>query len=236
MGFYLRILFIIFVFQRTNSFLTISMIVKKVDDCIRKIELEDGTNLYERNNTICDYLNGNNLDYNIPIFDPIPYEIGQKIKIVIGDLMGDCLLEIDIFINNNTLKNNDKNFWDCNNCLNNAFTYENNIINCNPHNTDHGDSNFSFYFHINSLEQLDFKPSEYLYYLNNKNYFYISSPDFNKAINLIDLYSVNNLYAKNSEGDIITPFYKYIYYKLSFDEFITHKGKFIGSDDSNTDL
>ena len=44
------------------------------------------------------------------------------------------------------------------------------------------------------------------------------------------------MYAKNSEGNIITPFYKYIYYKLFFDEFKTHKGKFIGSDDSNNDL
>ena len=50
------------------------------------------------------------------------------------------------------------------------------------------------------------------------------------------MYSSNNLYAKNSEGNIITPFYKYIYYKLSFDKFKTHKGKFIGSNDSNTDL
>ena len=50
-----------------------------------------------------------------------------------------------------------------------------------------------------------------LYYLNNKNYIYISCSDFNNVINLIDLYSLNNLYAKNSEGNIITPFYKYIY-------------------------
>ena len=83
------------------------MVVKKVDDCIRKIELDDGTNLYLRNNITCDYLVGQNLDYNIPIFEPIPYELGQKIKILIGDREGECFLKMDVFINNNLLKYDD---------------------------------------------------------------------------------------------------------------------------------
>ena len=47
---------------------------------------------------------------------------------------------------------------------------------------------------------------------------------------------MNHLYSKNSEGDIITPFYNYIYYKLFFEEYKIHNGKFIGSDDSNNDI
>ena len=53
---------------------------------------------------------------------------------------------------------------------------------------------------------------------------------------MIDLYLIDNLYAKNSEGNITTPFYKYIYYKIFFDKYKTHKGKLIGSDDSNNDI
>jgi len=236
MGFYFNSCFFIFIFQRIYSFFIISMIVKRVDDCIRRIELDDGTNLYKRNNITCDYLSGNNLDYNIPIFEPIPYEIGQKIKIVIGDRSGICYLKMDIYINDNLLKSDDIKFWDCDKCINYGFNYSNNMLNCYPPGAGMTPNNYSFYFKINSLEYLDFNASEYFYYLNNTNYFYISSSDFDNAINLIDLYSLNNLYAKNSEGDISTPFYKYIYYKISFDEYKTHKGKFIGSDDSNNDL
>ena len=236
MEFYFKAIFLIFIFQKINSFLIISMIVKKVDDCIREIELDDEIILYKRDDDItCEYSHGHNLDYNIPIFEPIPYEIGQKIKIVIGDKGGTCGFRMEIFINNNTFKNDDKKFWDCDNCNDFDFNYNNNkLLNC--YFPDEGEkNNYSFYFNINSLEELDFDTSEYFYYFNNKNNIYISTPDFNNTINLIDLFSENILYAKNSDGDIITPFYNYIYYKLSFDELKTHKGKFIGSNESNND-
>ena len=222
MEFYFKAIFLIFIFQGVGSFLIMSVIVKKVDDCIREIELDDEIILYKRDDDIiCECSHGNNLDYNIPIFEPIPYEIGQKIKIVIGDKGWTCGFRMEIFVNNNTFKNDDKKFWDCDNCNDFDFNYKNNkLLNC--YFPDEGEeNNYSFYFNINSLEELDFDTSEYFYYFNNKNNIYISTPDFNNAINLIDLFSENILYAKNSEGDIITSFYNYIYYKLSFDELKT---------------
>jgi len=48
-------IFFAFVFQRITPFLILSMTVKIVDDCIRKIELDDGTSLYERHNITCSY-------------------------------------------------------------------------------------------------------------------------------------------------------------------------------------
>jgi len=143
---------------------------------------------------------------------------------------------MDILVNNNSLKNDNLKFWDCGNCYNYGFNYNDEMLYCHLNQGFQTETNFSFYFNISSLEQLDFNTSEYHYYFNNTNYIYISSLDFNNAINLIDLHSINILYVKNSEGKIITPFYKYIYYKLSFDVFKTHKGKFIGSDESNNDL
>ena len=216
MGFFLYFIYFIFGFQRIKPFLIVSMIVKKVDDCIRKIELDDGTNLYERNNSLkCDHLQGKNLDYNKPIFEPIPFEIGQKIKIIIGNIFGpkgdNCGLNMDVFVNNNILENMNTKFWYCDNCYNDySNNYGNYMLNCFPPSSIREKNNYTFYFNINSLEQLDFNISEYFYYLNNTNYFYISSLAFNDSINLIDLYSENYLYAQNSEGNSIKPFYKYI--------------------------
>ena len=234
MRFYINVVLFLFSFQRIYSFLIISMEVKKVDDCIRKIELDDETKLYERdNNNPCKC---GNLNYNKPIFEPIPYEIGQKIKIVIGDNGGWCFFKIDISVNNDTIEANDMKFWDCENCLNFGFNYEEKYLTCHSGIEVGILNNFSFYFKINSTQDLNIQTSKYLYYLNNTKYIFITPSDFNSKINILDLHSVDNLYAKNSEGNIITPFYNYIYYKISFDEFITHKGKLIGSDDSNNDI
>ena len=52
---------------------------------------------------------------------------------------------------------------------------------------------------------------------------------------MIELYSINNLYAKNDE-EIIKPFYEYIKYKLIFDNFSSYSGKFIGTDNNNNDI
>ena len=115
MSFFFSFFYLIYIFHRINSFLIISMKVLKVDDCIRKIELDDGTNLFEKNDGSC-WVSRNGEGYNSPIFAPIPYDIGQKIKIVIGDIDRQCYLKMDIFINNKTLKNDDINFWSCDNC------------------------------------------------------------------------------------------------------------------------
>ena len=203
------------------------MKVNKVDDCIRKIELDNEITLFERDNITCDYFQGNNLDYNIPIFPPIPYEIGQKIKIIIGDIGGDCFFDMDIFINNKTIKNDKIKLWSCGDCENNILNNENNMLNCyESGKNDEKPKNFSFYFQINSLKQLGFSTSEYFYVLNNTNYFFISPVDFNNTVNLIDLSSKVNLYAKNKDGKIISPFYDYIYYKLFFDIFSIYEGEF----------
>ena len=77
----LNFIYFIYIFHRINSFLIISMKVIKVDDCIKKIELDDGTILFEKNKDVECWVSRDGTGYNSPIFDPIPYEIGQKIKI-----------------------------------------------------------------------------------------------------------------------------------------------------------
>ena len=225
---------LIFPFQRINSFLIISMIVKKVDDCIRKIDLDEKINLYVRNNITCDHFRGENLDYNKPIFAPIPYGLGQKIRIEVGDnginnMNGDCYFDMDIFINNRIINKYNIELWECNDCSNGQYFYpDNQMLNCyKPGTIFNGPKNYSLYFQINSIKQLDFPISEYFYFLNSSNYYFISPNDFNNTINLIDLYSENILYAKNSEGNIIASFYDYIYYKISFEKYSNHKGKFL---------
>ena len=97
---------------------------------------------------------------------------------------------------------------------------------------------FRFYFQLDSISQLDLDIkdiSEYYYYLNEANYFFISPSVFNETIDLINLHSMDNLYTKNKK-EIITPFYDYIYYKLFFYEYFFYRGIFYGSDESNNDL
>ena len=165
MGFYFNVMLFILFFQKIKPFLIISMTKKNIDDCIRKIELDDGTNLFEKNTSECAV--SEKYVYNEPLIEQIPYELGQKIKIVIGDgnNAGICGFLMDIYVNNNAIKNNDLKFWDCDNCINYYYNHTNNMINCYPPFTVKGPNNYSFYFSINSLKQLDFNTSEYLSYM-----------------------------------------------------------------------
>ena len=147
------------------------MSIKNVDDCIRKIELDDGTNLFEKNNSKCSASEG--YDYNSPFLEQIPYEIGQNIHIIVGDAGGTCGFRIDIKVNNNAIKNDDIKFWDCDNCLDYYYNNTNEMINCFPPQSHQESNNYNFYFNISSLDQFDFDTSEYLYYLNITNYIYI---------------------------------------------------------------
>ena len=142
----------------------------------------------------------------MPIFT---YELGQIIKIIIGDHGGGCGFFADIFVNNMDIFMNNiyKQFWSCENCEGSLY-YGDYMINCYNYQRPEIFENFAFYFQISSLQQLGFQVSEYYYFLNNNIHFFISSDDFDNAINLIDLHSENNLYAKNKEGNIEEPKYK----------------------------
>ena len=71
---------IFFIFQKTKSFLIISMSLLYIDDCIEKIYFEDGTILYKRSSGSCDF---DHFRYNNPIVSSIPYDIGQIIYVEI---------------------------------------------------------------------------------------------------------------------------------------------------------
>ena len=225
-----------------NLFLIISMEIIEVDDCIGKIYLEDNTILYERNYPFCD---GPQIEYPNPIVDKIPYDIGQKIFIDLVDLGTLCRLKIKVYVNNIAINNDDSIFWNCINCYgdNGGYLYDsqNFVLSCYDNAKDYHavngtKYNFIFYFKINFLSQLGFDISEYTYYLTKDNYFYISSLDLNEDIELIDFYLINNLYAKNGNNELITPYYEYIKYKLFFDKYLIYSGKFIGVDKSNNDI
>ena len=233
----------LFIIRKTKSFLIISMSLLSVDDCLKKIYLDEGSILYQRLTGGCSF---NGLSYNTILFAPIPYDIGQTIYVDIGDIGGECGIKIITNINNNQINPEDpeaKKCWTCSNCEGEGKNYIYDNINkqflCyneNSHPVINGQFyTFTFYFQIKSFLELGLSTSEYFYYLTNQNYFYISPPDLNQIINLIELYSINNLYAKNDE-EIIKPFYEYIKYKLIFDNFSSYSGKFIGTDNNNNDI
>ena len=170
---YINVVLFLFTFHRIYSFLILSMEVKKVDDCIRKIQLDDDIILFEKEKYDNECSSLEKYNYNELIVNPIPYDIGQKIKVIVGDKdykKNHCGLNMDISVNNNSIKNDDIKFWYCDNCFNFNFDYEDNMFSCYIKGIHSKANNYSFYFNINSLEQLDFSTSEYIYFLNNANY------------------------------------------------------------------
>ena len=242
MEFKFSFFFLIFVFQKINPFLIISMQFLEANDCLRKIELGDGNIIFEKKNSGCNFENDKTL-YNLYSYIPIPYEIGQKIKIVIGGIRisgGEafCGFKVKLTINDNILDNKEE-FWSCDNCEGGVSFKQKFDLNCFPGSkADTNEKNYTFNFQINSLQQLKMELTDYFYILNKKRDFFISfEPDkVNGKINLIGLHSIDNLYYLNSNNEKIAPLYEYIYYKLFFDVYSNHEGKFYGSDESNNDL
>ena len=239
MAFEFNFLFLFFVLKTINPFLIIKMILLKVDDCVQKVELENGITLYQNNRIEC-YKYNDEL-YNKPLFEPIPYEIGQRIKFVIFDgsslSQAFCGFNVTIYINDEKL-NNKAEFWSCENCddneiLNNGIY----LLHCYPDRKENtNEKDFTFYFQIKSLQQLNLQFTEYHYALNKQNYFFISPNNFNARIDLIGLYSKENLYLKGNEEESDISFYEHIYYRLFFNVNFKHKGNFYGIDDSNNIL
>ena len=232
-------LFLFFVLKTINPFLIIKMILLKVDDFIKKVELENGITLYENNRIGC-YEHNDEL-YNKPLFEPMPYEIGQRIKFVIFDVSSPshayCGFNVTIYINDKKLNNNAE-FWSCENCDDNEI-FNNGIylLHCYPDRKEKtNEKDFTFYFQIKSLQQLNLQFTEYHYVLNKQNYFFISPNNFNAPIDLIGLYSKENLYLKGNEEESDISFYEHIYYRLFFNVNFKHKGNFYGIDDSNNIL
>ena len=236
-------IFLLFLFKKINAFFIISMEILNVDDCIKRIKLEDNTILYYRTRQDC-YFNINADNKNEYYFEQIPYELGQKLNIEVYDVGGECFLSANVKVNQFNIYTNEKNFWKCQNCIENSLNQvaRSKKFLCYPSLSKPVDKSrffiFNFYFQLESILLLGLNMkdiSEYYYYLNDTNYFFISPFMLNEKIDLIDLYSINNLYAKNKDG-IITPFYKYICYKLFFYKYFFYLGTFYGSDDTNNDL
>ena len=199
------------------------MEIINVDDCIKSIKLENNTILYYRTRLDCEYVQ-NHDNRNEYYFEQIPYEIGQRVNIEILDVGGECFLTAKVKVNEYEIYSNNRNFWKCDNCQENTLSEatQDKMFLCYIKNAYPVDQSrylyFHFYFQINSILNLGLLMqdiSEYLYYLNDTNYFFISPSNLNETIDLIDLHSLNNLFAKNKDG-IIPPFYNYIYYKLFF--------------------
>ena len=233
MAFYF--IFLIFYLENVKAFINISLNITNVDDCIHSVKLENDNILYQRIPPSC---------IKKKFFEDIHYEIGQKLNIEISDIGGKCFFIAYVKVNEHIIYTNDANFWKCENCQNNSLNQLPSDLKFSCYTTDIHKVNSSrfdvyyFYFYIDKISQLDLDIkdiSEYYYYLNEANYFFISPSVFNEKIDLIDLHSINNLYTKNKK-EIITPFYDYIYYKLFFYEYFFYRGKFYGSDESNNDL
>ena len=196
---YCYLIFFFIIIQKTRTFLIVSMSISYVDDCLKKILLNNNTILYYKSDDIC----GSEFQsYDNPLFEPIPYEIGEIINVYIEDVGCYCGLQITTNVNDNQISTDNGNFWACSNCErhNGNYIYDNEIFKCyidDSHDVDETKRDiYEFYFQIRSISDLGTGISEYSYYLESQNDFYIRPTNLNEKINLINLYSNDNLYAK----------------------------------------
>ena len=211
------------------------MSLLKVDDCIREIYIDENSPLYQNLNNEC-FIDINN--YPNPIVDHTTYDIGQKIFVIVGDIGNECGIQMAVQVNNKDIINSNK-FWHCTDCFgdNSNYIYNKGInrLDCYNSGSNNERRSFTFYFQINSIDELIFGISEYSHYLTKQNYFYISPFDLNEQIDLLNISSLDILYAK-LDNEIITPNYNYICYKLVFDQLFISKGKFIGINEEENDI
>ena len=225
-------IFLIIFLSKINAFLIISLDILNVDDCV--------TSIYKDNDPI--FINQNcklNDNYKNYFHKVISYDIGQSITIEVFDQGGGhCNLQAEIKVYNYMeITINEKEFWSCSDCqTENIFDEDYPNLLC-YRSSDRSNENklYHFNFKIDTFKQIDLDMPEYYYYLNEKNYYFIYSPNLYGKINLIDLSLSENLYIKINKINAKLRDYAYVYYKLFFDEYFNYQGKFFGSDDSNDD-
>ena len=236
---YISLYVFIILFLEIKSTFYLSMTKDKVNEYISKIYNENAETIFE-------YDGSNN--YPNPIVPLMPYEIGQKIFF---DFYADVTKTIGyasfiVYINEYTIKTEYNKFWKCTNCggENNNYIYNNgqnrfdfytsgtseDIIN-------NEDFIFHFYFQISSYSELNYEGNEfqsYYYSFTEKQYFFLSIPNLDQQIDIINFNTTNIFYIVNNET-LKTPF-DVIKYKIYFDDLITFNGKFIGLNELNNDI
>ena len=214
----------------------ISIEIINEDDCIYNINLDNTTVLYQKEtyDTHC-----NTREHYI---EGINYDIGQKLNIEVIDTGGQCFLiaSVRVILNNYNyaIYTNDKKFWKCKNCEGDSLNQEEEKTKflCYPARAYIiSVSNLRliyYYFQINSI--LDLPDISEYYYFNENNYIPKHTSNLNGKIDLIDLNSIGNLYAKNNKNnEKIAILYNDIYYKLFFYQYYYYRGKFYGFNESN---
>ena len=235
-----------------NLYLTFEVV--EADDCISKVHFfGNNSNLYYKD--ISDPDNNCNHDKQINdklIVKSVPYEVGQKIVVVLHDRGGGngnkAALSITVYLNEYIIKSESRKFW-----MHNGFSgyyalsnerkirdYFEIYLNINTINPP---KDFNFIFHINSLFDLfnSFKEHKtgidrYTYYLSNQNYFFNHIKSLEETINLIYLNSTNIIYAKNDNNKIIEPIYDYLGFQIYFDNYFHSFSKILGLDNLKGDI
>ena len=211
----------------------ISFVVFKIDDCLSKIYKNNNNNtdiLYEKpSNTECNYKEVPN---NPVIL--IEYIFGDELYFEIFDIGSESYIGVNARINEYLIQSKLQIFWECVDCKTDDGKYiyntKDNLFYFYQPNKNKQDFYFHIYFKINTEEEL--------INLNNvvdKGYYTLNQTEIIYNNNLINLDSIIKLINfKNKTNFFVThninhiiPF-ETIYFKLKFDDNLTHDGKILG--------
>ena len=217
--------------SQINQIYYISFYIRKIDDCLSKVYINDNNILYE---DICTKDNSPKMPHKNPVVFQKTYTFREDIIFEIYDKHGEAFIGIDVKINEYTIKTELRKFWKCINCEGNNGdyiynTYENTFDFYNRNANKKNSANYIMKFNINSEEELinlDYIVNKSYYTLNKSSINQFNLIDFNKEICLIDFNNKKNIYVTHNENHTI-PF-DTIYFKIYFDNNILHTGKIMG--------
>ena len=232
-------------FLNVNSFLYLSIELLQLDDCISRIYTDNNDTIFEYYNiTLPCFFHAN--DYPNPLVLLLPYEFGQKILFDLYDYGGgEGYFSATVYLNEYIIRPEHQKFWKCVDCGGDNYNYRYNSFYKRFHFYDYDLDNhivkwntfFHFYFQVNSLSELDYEGNEIkdkYYSFNSQNYYYISIPNLEDEIDLINFNTTETFYVTNNKT--LETYYEERNFRIYFDDLVLFSGKFIGLDESKNDI
>ena len=227
--------------------ITIELI--SVDDCLREIYLDDSSTntTYFKNDNGYSYSCVYKLsDYTVPLFKDKPYELGQTIVMIGYDSGGNHGgISVTVYMNEYIIKTEHQKFWTCIDCETEDSNYvyvdeekSFNFFDGKAGTHDHSDkSAYTFHFKVNSVSELYFQGYEVnsnYYSFTTQKYFYVTAPNLNEKIEILNLADTNIFYVENDKTFL--PHYNEIGFQIIFDEVIPSSGKYYGINANENDI
>ena len=229
------IFFNLFFFAKLNNYISIQII--KIDDCLRKITMNNDV-LFELANEDVSRCDANRYDYYHVesyglLIKNFEYNFKVDVEFIFEDYNHwDGWFDLNIFFNEYIIKTHDQTFWTCTDCGDNRdsnYFYNKNRINFYPNYGDKGYSEklYHFYFAINDINDLykggangSFAVNNTFYSLNSQEIFEQTMCDSQNALELINFNEPENFHITDNKSLPIE--YTNYYFEVNYESVEGH--------------